>query len=212
MPIGKKTNFDPVPDGTYLLRVTDCVERSKRDDDTQVFHSWSFEVANECDEAGRRVNIAMPCDMAVGSKLEKMWLALGLPPLALGDGFDTDDAIGGEFYARIVVKQRKGNAGVKNEFETIWSIEEYEKEIAKATAGRRPASKPASRPAAQVTAQQESEEGNDGSSDEGSGDENPEQAPASPQRPVRSATPPQRPAGKSLQFPKTGSNAGGLKK
>jgi hypothetical protein len=206
MPIGQKTTFDPVPDGTYLLRVTDCTERSRKDDSSQVFHSWSFEVMNDCEEAGRRVSIAMPSDMAVGSKLEKMWLAIGLPALALGEGFDTDDALGGEFYARVVVKQRKGNAGTKNEFESIWSIEEYEKEIAKATSGRRSSSPSTSsrttNTARVSSAEQEEPEDNGGEAGSGEG----ESSNAAPRRPAA----PQRPAGKSLLFPKGG--AGSLKK
>ena len=196
MPVGQKTNFEPVPKSTYCLRVEECVERAQKADASKTFFAWKLKVMNDCDEINRDINILTPTGMNPGSTLEKMWLACGQPELPTGEAFNTDDIVGGEFYAHVVIKTRKGgNVGTYNELETIWSIEDYEKEIAKATT-RRPAASSASQPAA----------------------EEQEEVPVPPvppaQRPV--STPAQRPASttgtatrKPLSFP---GKAGGLNK
>ena len=173
MPVGQKTNFEPVPKSTYCLRVEECVERSQKADASKTFFAWKLKVMNDCEEMNRDVNILTPTGMNPGSTLEKMWLACGQPELPVGEAFNTDDILGAEFYAHVTVKTRKGNAGSYNDLETIWSLDDYEKEISKATTRRpaaspqpeeggedtpstpaqRPASTPAQRPAASTPAQ-----------------------------------------------------------
>jgi hypothetical protein len=168
MPTGTKTNFEPVPKSTYCLRVEECSERAQKADASKTFFAWKLKVMNDCEEVNRDVNILTPTGMNPNSTLEKMWIACGQPELPTGESFNTDDIVGCEFYAHVVVKQRKGNAGSYNELEAIWSLEDYEKEIAKATT-RRPATSvqspdedpeervqpdlPAQRPAASAPAQ-----------------------------------------------------------
>jgi hypothetical protein len=198
MPVGQKTTFEPVPNGTYYLRIEECTERAQKADASKTFFAWSFTVMNECEELGRNVRLLTPCTMNPGSTLEKMWLAAGQPELAVGADFNTDDIIGAEFYARVVIKNRKGNGGVFNDFETVWSVEGYEAEIAKATT-RRPVAK-------QQPTQEPTEQ-------EGTSQDEEQPAPSRPAAPapVRPASPApsQR---KPLSFPQKSGAGSALKK
>ena len=202
MPVGEKTNFEPVPKSTYCLRVEECVERAQKADASKTFFAWTLKVMNDCEEINRDVNILTPKGMNPGSTLEKMWLACGQPELPTGEAFNTDDIVGCEFYAHVTVKTRKGNAGSYNDLETIWSLEDYEKEIAKATTRR---------PAAQQPAAEDSSDEPETAQQVHRASSTPAQRPASStpaQRPASTATGPGT-ARKPLSFP---NRAGALNK
>ena len=203
MPEGQTTSYELVPKGKYCLRVTDCVERSRKDDATKLFWVWSFEVLDDGEHLGETVSVLTPTEMKKGLTVEKIWLACGQPELPVKAPFNTDTLIGCEFYAQVVIKAAKGTGRLFNDFESVQSIEEFEKEMSKFISRR------STQPAHQA-GQEEQEE-------QLAEEEVPPARPASaattarPASPAPAARPASAAAGaqKPLSFPQRG---GGLKK
>lgn len=128
MPVITKTAYEPVPAGTYLLRINDCELQTNSQDRSKTYLRWKFEILNDCPDQGREIGILTPSEIRVGSSVEKILLACGCPPLEIGQGTNTDDYIGSEFFANVAIKQPKGGKGnVRNEIVEAWSEEEAKK-------------------------------------------------------------------------------------
>lgn len=211
MPVGNVTTFEPLPASTYLLRVNGVTEQKARESGN-IFHSWTFEVMNDCVELGRTVNLAMPASMTPKSKLEQIWLACGLAELQVGENFNTDEALGAEIYIRLGVEANKApRTGSKNVIQAVWSVEQYEAEIAQAS--RRPATRTGAAPQRPSQAPAPPVEESASPAEEGDGTEEVPQAPVTARpaapaaaRPAAHVASAARPAtGKPLQFPKSNS-------
>ena len=126
-------NFEPIPAGIYHLRVTKCEERGNAGSE---FLSWSLDVASGPSQ-GEQAQYATPMTMGPNSKAFKFLLALGMIPADKGD-VDTNSFIGREFYGDMEVVMSKANK-LKNEFKSIWSIQEYLTKFGAAPPGTSPA-------------------------------------------------------------------------
>jgi len=137
----KIRTFDPVPQGTYLLRIVDCKEKTttdSKDGDVRSYYSWSLEVVNEdSDQIGRVVYFNTPTSFGIGSKGYRMLRAAGMEDVEGDAVIDTDDFLGLEFWADVIVVT--GQFGKqKNDLKNVYTLDEYEMKHAKKSVVNKP--------------------------------------------------------------------------
>lgn len=130
-----KEGLRTIPPGIYVLRVMNIklAEAKRGANAGNSFLTWEDEIVESPDHpeyVGEIFRHTSPVGCSPRSKYYKLFTSLGVQ---LADGqkeleFDTDDLLNREFVAQIKLgKVESGeNAGSdKNEFENIWSIEEF---------------------------------------------------------------------------------------
>jgi hypothetical protein len=126
MPTLKAVTYEPIPAGTYKLRIVSCEihENPKPQPGRNAeFLVWSFAILDREDLADKTVDIATSFSVSKNSKAIKFLKPSGMP-----DGTNTiesDDFIGCEFVGKVTVVDRSSSEGQKNELEAAWSLEEW---------------------------------------------------------------------------------------
>lgn len=131
MPTVKIKNYDPLPPDTYHLQINGCIER---EGDNGPYYQWEIEVVEEeSAELGRTFNYLTAVAFGPASKAYKFLRAAGMGEVAADVEFDSDEFIGCQFVAKIVTKTTKRGAET-NDFEALWTIDEYQAEVEKVAA------------------------------------------------------------------------------
>lgn len=122
--------YTPLPDDTYLCRISGCQEMENQQTH-EFFYSWTFEVSDENSEFnGQQFRVASPLRFGPGAVAYKMFVAAGMPEQDLLTEFDTDDFIGAELYVKLkITKDSKGRE--INKPESFISIAEMEALVAR---------------------------------------------------------------------------------
>lgn len=155
MPEMQLRKFEPVPKGTYYVRVKDCKYVPAGPKVKDPFYSWGLEILDE-GFTGEVLTFAGSPTFSPNTKTYKFLVATGRIEEGLQEAaLNTDDYIGAELYVEVdVVPNTNGNAGNKNKIIDTKSIAAVEALAAKLTsrtaprAAAAPATAPATRPAA----------------------------------------------------------------
>lgn len=139
-----KESGEVIPAGIYVLRVNNItVQTAKTGDNAgNSFLAWEDDILEAPEEAqeflGSSYKHTTPVGCSPRSKYYKLFTSLGI---SLSDGqksleFDTDELLGREFVADILVSkvaEGKNKGNDKNEFKDIWSIPEFQKHMEEMT-------------------------------------------------------------------------------
>ena len=125
-----KEGFECRPEGLYVFQVKNIEVRTaeKGKNAGNQFLAWESEVTESPDHpdlVGESLYHSTPLGCSPKSKYYPLFQALGAV-IPEGDKeleFDTDDLIGGEFVADLIIT-RSGDQE-RNEFKTVWSVEKF---------------------------------------------------------------------------------------
>ena len=121
--------FEPVPAGTYRVKIKTCVERRAANiPNAEPFLAWGLEIINHPTLQGKPISYAMNYSLGgPNSKSSKFFKALGFEPSKPGDfKLNTDDFLGRECFVQVTVteKHQDGNVIRNNKIENFLSVAE----------------------------------------------------------------------------------------
>ncbi len=122
--------FEPIAEGTYLFLLKSCKpQENKSTGDT--FLIWELEIQDDDPNfQGKSVNFLMGLKFGEKSMAYKFFRAAGIQELDQDVDFDPNAFIGQQVYGEVIIETPAGKSPL-NKFKTFWSVEEFQKQIAR---------------------------------------------------------------------------------
>lgn len=142
MPTSRVKEKRPLPNGTYRLKLTKCVEKDSKAGDKYL--RWTSEVVDTYkggepgeDLTGFEFGHNTNSDCLKQSAYHALLTACGMPDQEGDFDIDTDDFLGLEYVGEVTVKATTYGQDA-NFVKKVWSVDDYTKETSKsASAGKK---------------------------------------------------------------------------
>jgi|GEM_PF-4093888 len=127
MPVIQYTEYEPLPEGTYLFEIKQCDIKTAKTGAGGQYLQWILEVASDEEHAGEKLFYNTSMTLSAKSKLYKLVIACGVEGIEPGSAIDTDDFVGASLYGKVNVTEKtiNNNKTPVNDIETFFSIAEF---------------------------------------------------------------------------------------